>query len=187
MKLVEADAEGPQVAEDEAPRPTPPRPERRRVMVSLGFTVAVLLGTVVTIYAVFPARHNYLATAAIDAHHEVATWQVAQPTTDMLRVWALGILGDEVPLPAAAPDLVVVGARRIELLNRPAAVVRYQIGGSDVTMVIQRARDPAARRVSRTEGGDHVESWRTGKWSIAAAGPDATAAAWAPRVGVRPQ
>ena len=154
-------------------------------MVSLGFTVAVLLGTVVTIYAVFPARHNYLATAATEAHHASDGWQVAAPTTDMLRVWALGILGEEVPLPAAAPDLAVVGARRVELLNRPAAVIRYRIADSDVTMVIQRSRDPGARRVSRSEGGDHVESWRRGKWSIAAVGPDATAAAWAPRVGAR--
>jgi hypothetical protein len=187
MKLVEADAEGPQVAEDEAPRPTPPRPERRRVVVSLGFTVAVLLGTVVTIYAVFPARHNYLATAATDAHHETAAWQVAQPTVDELRAWFAGALGDEVPLPDAASDVAVVGVRRVELLNRLAAVVRYQIGGSDVTMVIQRARDPAARRVSRTEGDDHVESWRTGKWSIAAVGPAATAPAWGPRVGAPPR
>jgi hypothetical protein len=183
MKLVEADAEGPQVAEDEAPRPTPPRPERRRVVVSLGLTVGVLLGTVVTIYAVFPARRNYMATAATEAHHETATWEVARPTADMLRVWALGALGTEPPLPPASADVVAIGARRVELLNRPAAVVRYQVGTSDVTLIIQRTRDPAARRVSRTENGDHVESWRKGKWSIAAVGPDATADDWAPRMG----
>ena len=60
MKLIEAESTGP-VEGDEA-LVTPPRPPRRRVSVSLLFTLTVLIGTVVTIYAMFPARHNVLMT-----------------------------------------------------------------------------------------------------------------------------
>ena len=63
MKLVEAEAEGP--IEGETAIVTPPRPPHRRVSVSLLFTLTVLIGTVVAIYLMFPARHNVLLTEAI--------------------------------------------------------------------------------------------------------------------------
>lgn len=183
MKLVEADAEGPPGEEDAVARPTPPRPERRRVVVSLGFTVAVLVGTVFTIYAVFPARHNYLVTAALEEHRRDAPWQLEAPAPAELRAWTLGFLDLAAPLPEASADIVAVGARRVELLNRPAAVVRYRIEGGEVTMVVQRARDLAARRVSRVDGRDRVVSWRRGAWSVAAVGPEVSAEVWTARVG----
>jgi len=52
MKLVEAESTGP--VEGDAALVTPPRPPHRRVSVSLVFTLTVLVGTVVTIYAMFP-------------------------------------------------------------------------------------------------------------------------------------
>ena len=58
MKVVEAEVTGPVEGEDAIV--TPPRPLHRRVSVSLLFTLSVLIGTVVTSYTVFPARHNVL-------------------------------------------------------------------------------------------------------------------------------
>jgi len=76
MKLVEAESTGP--VEGDAALVTPPRPPHRRVSVSLLFTLTVLIGTVVTIYAVFPARHNLLLTQAIARHREASsTWDLS--------------------------------------------------------------------------------------------------------------
>jgi hypothetical protein len=182
MKLVEADAEGPQIAESDVARPTPPRPERRRVVVSLGFTLAVLIGTVVTIYTVFPERHDHLATAALESHRAGDTdWQLEAPGAAELRGWTLALLEQAPPLPALGDDLSVLGARPVELLKRPAAVIRYRIGSDEVTLVVQRTR--IEHRAERQDGDELVTVWQRGAWTYGAVGPHATRSSWAPRVG----
>jgi hypothetical protein len=184
MKLVEVDQEGPPAIEAEAPRPTPPVPEHRRVAVSLLFTTAILVGTVVAIYLAFPARHNVVVTRAVAEHRAAPTWQIERPSAGDLRVWALGVLGERAPVPEPGPDREVVGARPLEILKRRTAMIRYRIGGAEVDVLIQRGHDVPPRRVSRRDGEDRVEAWRHGPWMFVAVGPAASAAGWKKALGV---
>lgn len=185
MKLVETDEAGPPAIEEAPPHPTPPRPEHRRVAVSFLLTLAVLVGTVVTVYTVFPARHNVVVTAAVDEHRRSdQTFQLTKPSGEALASWAVGVLGARLALPGPGAGVDVIGARSIEILERPAALVRYRIGTSEVTLVVQRARDVPKRRVSKQDGDDQIEAWRVEKWTFVAVGPASTAAQWRPAMGV---
>jgi hypothetical protein len=153
--------------------------------VSLLFTLTVLIGTVVTIYAVFPARNNVLVTEALELHREISpTWDLAAPNLAQLRAWTIGAIGKDVPLPgdgaAAAP--VIVGARRLEVLNRVAALIRVRVGDDDVSYLVQHARGIApegSERVDPTPAGPlRAVAWRKGAFIVVAVGPDATAASW---------
>ncbi|HEX8106933.1 MAG TPA: hypothetical protein VF516_04350 [Kofleriaceae bacterium] len=191
MKLVEAESTGP--VEGDSALVTPPRPPRRRVSVSLVFTLTVLVGTVVTIYAMFPARHNLLMTEAIAHHRDPgaagAAWDLVSPARDALRAWMIGAIGKDAPLPGESA--AVIGARRLDILNRTAALIRLRIGDDEVTSLVQRARGIApedAERVERSEMGGEAPrgidvtlravAWRRGRFTVVAVGADATAARW---------
>jgi hypothetical protein len=174
MNLVEAEEVGP--VEGDAPLVTPPRPPHRRVSVSLLFTLTVLTGTVVAIYMVFPARHNVLMTEAIAQYQEKApTWDLTSPKEPELRAWMVGVVGKDAPMP---PDGIVVGARRIEVFERGAAVVRVSVGSDQLTYLVQRARGVAPKHSERTEDGLHAIAWRKGPFTCVAVGPEATFATW---------
>jgi hypothetical protein len=179
MKLVEAESTGPVEGEDAII--TPPRPPHRRVSVSLLFTLTVLVGTVLAIYLVFPARHNALVTEAIDRHRKPPAWDLAAPSASELRAWALGVAGRDVPLPGASAN--IIGAKRLELFDRGAALLRVHIGDDDVTYLVQHARGIAPERFERTDGELRAIAWRTGKFTCVAVGPDADAAMWRGAVG----
>jgi hypothetical protein len=172
MKLVEAEAEGPIEGEDAVV--TPPRLPHRRVSISLLFTLTVLTGTVVAIYLAFPARHNVLLTEAIAQHQPEQAWDLTGPTPAELRAWAIGLMGKDAPLPGIAP----IGARAIEVLDRPAALMRFAIGGDEVTYLVQRSRGIFPARTERVEGELLAIAWRKGKFSCVVVGPKATAPAW---------
>jgi hypothetical protein len=175
MHLVEAEAIGPIEGDD--PRVTPPRPPHRRVSVSLLFTLSVLIGLVVTIYVVLPARNDVLSTEAIHLHREVPTvWDLDRPTSVELRAWAIGVVGKGVPLPQEAT--AIVGARRIEVLRRAAALIRLQVDGDQVTYLVQKARGIAPEHVEHRDGDLRAVAWRRGKYSFVAVGPDAHATTW---------
>lgn len=178
MKLVDADADDPAVA---PPPPPPPRLDKRRVSVSFVFTVTVLIGCVVAVFTLFPSRHNQVADSALAAHRADAPWDVERPDAATLVAWAKGAVGREPPVPAGA-GLVPLGARRIAILRRPAAVIRYQIGADQVTVVLQRARDLQSRTLHEDQDGDRVEAWRHGAWTVIAIGPAASVATWLPLV-----
>ncbi len=186
MKLVDTDASAPSPeGDDPPPRATPPRPEHRRVAVSFLFTVAVLAGTVITIYAVFPPRNGLIVSEAVSEHRAAPQgWQLEHPTAVELDAWALAVLGERAPLPRPRGGVDVIGARPLEILRRRAVFVRYRIGADEVSLLIQRARDLPARRISRAEDRDQVEAWRDDPWTVIAVGPAASAAAWRPVVGV---
>jgi hypothetical protein len=191
MKLVEAESTGP--VEGDAALVTPPRPPHRRVSVSLVFTLTVLIGTVVTIYAMFPARHNVLMTEAI-AHHgdPGAAWDLAAPGPDALRAWLIGAVGVDAPLPGdgsrgspgspgspgSITSIDVIGARQLDILNRTAALIRVRIGADDVSYLVQRARGIAPEGAERVDGGLRAVAWRSGRFTVVAVGPDASAASW---------
>ncbi|MGN6106694.1 MAG: hypothetical protein ACTHU0_16425 [Kofleriaceae bacterium] len=177
MKLVEAEAEGPIEGEDAVV--TPPRPPHRRVSISLLFTLTVLTGTVVAIYAVFPARNNALLTEAIERHREPPTWDLARPSGGELRAWAIGVVGKDAPIPALD---TAVGARAITVLDRRAAVIRYAVGPDEVTYVIQHGRGISPARAERTEHGLRAIAIRRGKFYIVAVGPEVDATRWLPAV-----
>lgn len=178
MHLVEPEDVGPIEGDD--PRVTPPRPPHRRVSVSLLFTLSVLIGLVVTIYLVFPARHDVLATEAIAQHRESQTWDLEAPSPTELRAWAIGVVGKGVPLPAEAAT--VVGARRIEVLRRRAALIRLQVGGDQVTYLVQNSRGMTPDHAEHKDGDLRAVAWRRGKFTTVAVGPDATVATWLPSV-----
>lgn len=180
MKLVEAESTGP--VEGDAALVTPPRPPRRRVSVSLLFTLTVLIGTVVTIYVVFPARHNALMTEAIERHHDTnPAWEFSTTNLAELRGWMIGVLrSKDVPLPgggASAPP-EVIGARRLTIFNREAALIRLRIGDDEVTYLVQHARGIAPDHSERRDGELRAVTWRKDPFTIVAVGPDATAATW---------
>jgi anti-sigma factor RsiW len=185
MKLVETDIHGPKDDEETpAPPPTPPRPEHRRVAVSLLLTVSVLVATAVTVYVLFPERHNLLMTEAIDAHGSDAAWELERPSDAELRAWSLALVGRGVPLPAAGNEVQVLGARSIQVLHRPTAVVGYQVGGDRITLVVQRAREAVPRRHRRVDEGLMAVSWRKGAFTFVAVGPEASAERWRAVLGV---
>ena len=185
MKLVDTDEDRPDDDDGPAPAVRPPRPEKRQAMVSLLLTMTILVGTVVTIYTVFPARHNEVMSVATSNHRKDAeTWQLAAPGATELSAWALALLGNYPPLPAGDPALTIVGARPVEVLRRKAAFVGYQLDGAAVSYLVVRAHDAPPRRVTRRDREDVVESWRSGAWTCVAIGPAASADRWRPQLGV---
>jgi hypothetical protein len=174
MKLVEADQTGPFEGEDAVV--TPPRPVHRRVSVSLVFTICVLGGLVATIYNVFPARHHALLREAVARHRDAEpTWELVAPSPGLVRAWAIGLVGGDVPLPPAS--LPVIGVRRAAL--DATAVVRVRIGDDDVTFVVQHAHGVAPGE--ELEDGDlRAVEWRVDGYSCVAVGAAASAARWQP-------
>jgi len=179
MKLVEAESTGPVEGDDALV--TPPRLPHRRVSVSLLFTLTVLVGTVVTIYAMFPVRNNVLMTEAIEHHREAnPTWDLLAPNPAELRAWVIGVVGKDVPLPGEGTSVppVIIGARRLDILKRAAALIRVRIGNDEVTYLVQHARGIAPEHSERQDGDLRAVAWRKGLLMIVAVGPEATAASW---------
>jgi hypothetical protein len=184
MKLVETDTEGPEPAIAEDGPPTPPRPERRRTVTSLVLTLAVLIGTVVAVYAMFPPRHNLLMTTALENHRSAEQpWQLQAPSASELDAWALGVLGGRLSLPRPGGDVAVIGARSLEVLRRTAVLVRYEVGGDEVSYVVQRA-GILTRAYRHADGADTIVGWRSGPWICIVIGPAASAERWGPPLGV---
>jgi hypothetical protein len=179
VKLVEAEATGP--VEGDAAQVTPPRPPHRRVSVSLLFTLTVLIGTVVTIYGVFPVRNNVLVTEAVARHRDASpTWELVAPDPAVLHGWLIGVVGKGVPLPSTGAVIrpAVLGARRLPILNRAAALIRFRVAGDEVSYLVQHARGIAPDHSERIDGELRAVAWRRGPFTVVAVGPDASAASW---------
>lgn len=178
MKLVEAESTGP-VEGDDA-QVTPPRLPHRRVSVSLLFTLTILVGTVVTIYLMFPARHNLLMTETLALHREPPAWDLSAPSVDEAKGWLIGVVGNNPPMPGerAAATMTVIGVSRREILNREAAVLRVRLNGDEVTYLVQHARGIAPEGSERTDGTERAIAWRSGPYTVIAVGSEATQAAW---------
>lgn len=174
MHLVEAEAVGPIEGDDALV--TPPRPPHRRVSVSLLFTLSVLTGTVVAIYLLLPARHDLMVTEAIAHHAEAGAWDLENPTPAELRAWSIGVVGKGAPLPNDA--VKVVGAKRLQILKRGAALIRLDIAGEHVTYLVAHARGIPSQHVIRKEGELRAEGWRRGVFTCVAVGPEASAQTW---------
>lgn len=173
MKLIDAETHGPDedhVLEEEGPA-IPPRPEHRRVSISLLFTLFVLSATVVTVYVMVPERHNALMTTALDAHRGELEYELEAPSFSELRAWGIALLGREVPWIEPGPGIEIEGARSADVLNRTAAMVRYRVDGEPVTLLVQRPRDAVPRTYRRTEGELWCVSWRHGTFTFTAVGP----------------
>ncbi len=176
MNLVEAEATGP--IEGEEAIVTPPRPPHRRVSVSLLFTVTMLVGTVVTIYTVFPPEGD-LAGEAIARHREVSpAWALTSPSPAELRAWVAGVVGEDAPLGLPRAGVVVLGARRVEVVHHAAALLRVHSGTADLSYIVQLARDDEPARLTHDEDELHAVAWRTGRFAYAVVGPVTSASAW---------
>jgi len=150
---------------------------------SAALTVLALVATVAAVYWFFPRRDHELMTRSAEVHRDHGALDLQEPTEGELRAWSLGSLGAKVPWPAAGAEVKILGASGIEIQKRRTALVRYLVAGDEVTLVAQRARDPAPRKHRRTDHGDYVVSWRAGKWTMVAVGPATTADRWRPLVG----
>jgi hypothetical protein len=181
MKLVETDS--PHGDEEVAEVPRPPRPERRRVYVSLALTMTVLVATVAAVYFAFPKRDNELLHAAVEAHREGGPYELERPSAAELSAWSVGVVGHRVPWPEAG-GLEVVGTRRLNVLKRPAALARYRVGQDEATVMVLRARDAPPRKYRRAEGDELAVSWRRGPWTFVVVGPAGRADEWRARLGV---
>lgn len=182
MKLIESDRPGPADDSDSEPA-TPPRPERRRVSVSLLLTMSVLIGTVVTIYTVFPERHNLLMTRTLELHRQPPEFQLKRPSAAEVSAWGLAALDRNVPWPDSSQESTIVGATSFVVLNRRAALVRYRIGQDEISLVVQRARDALPRQHRRYDAEEYVISWRNGPWTFVVAGPSHSFSTWSRFVG----
>lgn len=171
MHLVEAESTGPVEGED--PIVTPPRPPHRRVSVSLLFTLTVLIGTVVTIYVTFPPRHHVLLNEAIALHRHPPAWDLEKPSADQLRVWELGVLGKAAPLPAGD-----VFASRVEVLDKPTAMINFTYQGELLTYAVQRAGSVGPDATEKTDDDLRAVSWQTGPFRYVLVGKDSTAKTW---------
>jgi anti-sigma factor RsiW len=182
MKLVETDIA---LGIDDAPEAArPPRPEHRRVYVSLFLTASVLIATVAIIYVVFPKRDNQLLETALAEHDAPGAWELEHPGAAEVNAYALGVLGHPVALPTLPADGSVVGVRRLDVLRQPALLLRYQLGDGPVTMLVSPARDAPPRTFRRSEGALEAVSWRHGRWTFVVVGSQASADRWAPVFGV---
>ncbi len=119
MELVETEIEGPQIEE----QPTlPPRPERRRVSVSLAFTILVLVTTVVGVYKTYPGVATELVGLTAKYHRS--------PTPSLTKVSKTQLTNFAV---VAAPessikvvdDAQIVGAQLSNFGRR--VVLRFQL------------------------------------------------------------
>jgi len=180
MKLVETDS--PHGDEEVAEVPRPPRPERRRVYVSLAVTMTVLAATVLAVYLLAPKRDNELLNAALEAHREGGPYELDHPSATELSAWSVGVVGHKVPWPERT-GLEVIGTRRLQILKRSAALVRYKLGADEITLLVLRARDAPPRRYHRTEGPELAVSWRRGPWTFVVVGPADHAGAWRRQFG----
>lgn len=173
MKLVETEL--PHGDEEVAEVPRPPRPERRRVYVSLLLTLGVLAATVAAVYTAFPKRNNEVVTEALEAHRKRGPFQMEKPSPAELKAWTVGVVGGSVPWP---DDLEVIGTWQIRILRRPAALVRLSVGGAEVTLMAVRAWDAPPRKYRRHDGEELAISWRRGPWTLVAVGPAALEDRW---------
>jgi hypothetical protein len=126
---------------------------------------------------VLPAPHTVLHPVAIDPHRDTeVAWDLDAPSHAELRAWAIGVVGKGVPLPHDANQ--VLGARRVEVLNRDAALMRLQVGTDQVTYLVQHARGIAPKRDTKDDGELRATAWRNGKFTCVAVGPQTSTTAW---------
>lgn len=182
MKLVDTDADRPDDEVEPPAKPNPPRPEKRQAATSLILMLSILVGTVVTIYVVFPAPGTDAVGAALRGHRATdPKWQLVAPDDAALEAWALAQLGDHVALP---DGVEIVGARPLKLRHRRAALIGYKVGGDAITMLVERGADAGKTRGTRASGDELADAWRAGPWTFVVVGPAASAAAWRPALDV---
>lgn len=179
MKLIESDAEGPKVEESTT---TAPRPEKRRVSISLLFTLAVLVGTVVAIYTLLPARNQVLVTEALAGHRrDIKTFDVVGPTVGELQAWTTGALGKQAPV-FAVLGAVPLAASVITIHRRNASLVRYRVGTEELTVLMHHAKGWSPESAERDDGDLHASLKLVGRWTVVIVGAKATMATWLPNV-----
>jgi hypothetical protein len=182
VKLVETDIEIEREREPRAETITPPRPEHRKAYVSLLVTGAVLVATVAAVYLLFPKRDHEVIDAVVAHHRDPGGFAMDHPSRPELVGWTIGALGRSVPWPDGA-DLRIEGLKKLVVLKKPAALVRYRIGGAPVTLAAMQSWDLTGQLV--IDDGDLRAVWwrKKGPWTMIAVGPAATADAWRAAIG----
>jgi len=158
-----------------------PRPERRRVYVSLIVTLSVLIATVALIYGIFPKRDNELLDATIDNHRDPGEPGLTEPTRPELEAWTVGVLGRGVPWPEL--DAELLAAHSFVVVRRKVALLRMRIGGDVVSLAVTLVRAAPPRTHRRVRDGLYAVSWRRKRWTFVAVGPEASAETWAGALG----
>lgn len=176
MKLVETEYEHVADLDVDVEAVTLPRPERRRVHLSLIVTLAVLVATVTTIYLVFPPRVDTLQDAAIDFQLEPGEFDLIEPSQIELEAWSVGLVGPGVPWPPLEGR--IVGAQSIKVLHRRTAAVRVRVGEGYATLFATRAVEAPPRTRRKKRDDLFCVSYRRGHWMLVAAGPQESAPEW---------
>lgn len=179
MKLVESEV--PDHPTGEAP---PPRPPRRRVAVSLLFTLSVLIGTVVVVFTVFPKRHNEILAIAVDHHREPEPAELSEPSLQELQAWTVRLFDEPAPWPAME-GASIDAAYALRIFKQPVALIRVRVKSESVTLMALQARDAPPRKRRLIDDALVAMSWRSGRWTFVAVGRAASAEAWRPVVGAR--
>ncbi|MBT8494992.1 MAG: hypothetical protein KJO07_18225 [Deltaproteobacteria bacterium] len=177
MKLVESDV--PDMPTGDVPKPRPPR---RRVAVSLLFTLSVLVATVVAVYVVFPARHNEALAIAIESHRDPEPYELDKPSRGEVLAWSIGVHAKRVPWPELDRDVVLVGAYGLRIFRQPTSVLRLEVGGQPVTLMALKVRDTPRRKRRLVDDELIAQKWRVKKWTFIAVGPRDIADRWRPVV-----
>lgn len=181
MKLVDAEVTQDDEGGSDIARPS--RPARRRVYTSLLVTLSVLFGTVGIIYKVFPNRQDEVMSLAIEAHLGPGKFELDAPSSMQIRAWSLGLFGESAPWPEPSDGLVPVGAIALRIFKRDVAIVRYELNGTPLTVVMLRKRDPVPRTLRHTDEGVYAISWGRKRFTTIAVGPEASREAWTSQVG----
>ena len=181
MKLVDAEVTQDDEGGSDIARPS--RPARRRVYTSLLVTLSVLFGTVGIIYKVFPDRHDEVMSLAIEAHRGPGEFELDAPSGMQIRAWSLGVFGELAPWPEASSELVPIGAIALRIFKRDVAIVRYDMNGTPITLVMLRKRDPVPRTLRHKGEGIYAVSWGRKRFTTIAVGPEASKDVWTSRVG----
>ena len=187
MRLVEREIEHAGDGSEREGSPTPPRPEHRRVYVSLILTTAVLVTTVVTVYLVFPKRAGQLLDTALNAHANGCTpetFELIEPTVAELEAWSKGLVGANVAWPPmTGVDASLIGTCSLTVLHRKVAQLRLTVDSESVSLFATRGRDAPPRTIRRVRGDLFAVSYRRGRWTWIAVGPAVDRNHWLPLVG----
>ena len=118
------------------------------------FTLSVLVGVVVTIYVVLPARRNDALRPRRSSGMADAGRVMGSRSPTMGPSSARGRSASSARMCRCRPLATsVIGARRVRVLKREAAMMRLQIGNDQVTYFVQLTRGVTHER-------DNKRQWR---------------------------
>lgn len=177
MKLVETDVTHEEDVFSESR--TQPRPEHRRVYVSLLLTFSVLATTVGVVYGVFPQREKELIHAVVAFHTAPPSEFALSGVSDTkLSGWVESTMTASVSLPSTSENFKLFGARTVSISRKPVIHVNYRLKGYTVSLFVLRSRGALPREFHEYETEWAIRSWRDGRFTLIGVGPRENQSEW---------